>query len=106
MTTNPVEESPVDLNVTRVLEILLAFRQVSLKELIIATGIGKSTMIRRRAAGGWSAAEVANLATALDVPVAVFYADPQTLLAFDNKSRFFRDPASGVPEPAADPLAA
>lgn len=92
MTTASVEPSVVDDNVTRVVEILQAYKRLSLNELIIASGIGKSTLIRRRHAGGWSAAEVARLAEIFEVPVSVFYDGPDNLIA--NKSQFFRSAAA------------
>lgn len=88
MTATHPEPGSIDSNVTGVLEILIAYRRVSFKELIVATGIGKSTMIRRRAQGGWSAAEVARLAEVLDVPISVFYEGPEKLIA--TSSRYSR----------------
>lgn len=72
-------EMAVDARVTRVVEILLAYKQESWSELMIATGIGKSTMIRRKSRGGWSAAEVAVLAEHFDAPVELFYQGPDAL---------------------------
>lgn len=89
MTTAHAERSPIDHNVSQVVEILMAYRGLKLKELIVATGIGKSTMIRRRATGGWSADEVARLSAALDAPVSVFYDGAEVLLKGANISRFF-----------------
>lgn len=78
--TAPSAHSTVDDNVTAALEILRVYRRLSHKELIVASGIGKSKMIRRRADGGWTADEVQRLADALKVPVAAFYNGPDALL--------------------------
>lgn len=80
MTTSHAEVSPVDHNVTRALELLRVYRELSHKELIVASGIGKSKMIRRRDKGGWTAAEIDQLARALDVEVSVFYNGADALL--------------------------
>lgn len=87
MTELQPEMPAVDLAVTRVVEILRVYKDESWSELILATGIGKHTMIRRRAHGGWTAAEVATLAQHFDQPVSVFYAGPEAL---------FRDPGDGM----------
>lgn len=63
----------VDRNISRVLKLLMTYREQSLNELLLAVGMNKSTMIRRRAQGGWSAEEVGRLAVHFDVPVSAFY---------------------------------
>lgn len=86
MTEIQPETPAVDVSVTRVMEILRTYKNESWNELILATGIGKHTMIRRRAHGGWTAAEVAILAAHFDKPVSVFYAGPDALFRFGDGS--------------------
>lgn len=79
MSETHAEAPSVDRAVTRVMEILRTYKDESWNELILATGIEKHTLIRRRARGGWTAAEVATLAEHFDKPVSVFYAGPDAL---------------------------
>lgn len=70
-----------DEQVTDVVRILLAYKRQKQDDVITSTGIPKRTLIRRMNAGGWSAAEVADLAQHFQVPVSVFYEGPDSLLA-------------------------
>lgn len=78
----------IDGNITRVINTLRANRGMSVNELILRSGVAKSTFMRRKAHGGWTAVELAQISAALDVQPAVLHRDPSDLI--DTKSRFFR----------------
>lgn len=74
-------EHEVDLAVSRVVKMLLAYRGETQAALAQATGLGRKTVIRRMSGErGWSAAELATLSKHFEVPVSVFYDGPDALL--------------------------
>lgn len=75
----------VDRNISRVLKLLIAYREQPLNELLMAVGMNKSTMLRRRAHGGWSAEEVGRLAAHFDVPISAFYEGADALFRLSQK---------------------
>lgn len=79
--TEPVAAPAVDVdrNISKVVKLLLDYHEQSVNELLLAVGMNKSTMIRRRAHGGWSAEEVSRLAQHFDKPIWVFYDGPLAL---------------------------
>lgn len=69
-----------DANVTRVLQTARGNRGMSVKELILKSGMDQSTYHRRQSKGGWTATELAALAQALDMDPALFLRDADDLL--------------------------
>ena len=67
--------SDFDRNVTRVLNTIQANKGLLVGEIILMSGIKKSTLMRRKAIGGWTAAEIDTLARCLGVHPGVFYED-------------------------------
>lgn len=79
MSTHAAEDR-TDKNVTRVIDTVRANRGVTVKALIIKSGIPKSTWNRRRSAGGWTASELVAIAGALNCSPAMFLKDAAKLL--------------------------
>lgn len=78
-------ENSVDRNVTRILRTVLANRGLSVSELLLKSGMTKSTYFRRQQHGGWTASEIAVLAQALNVPPSMFWEDPDDLFRLSRR---------------------
>jgi DNA-binding Xre family transcriptional regulator len=63
-----------------VIRVLLALRNEAQADLIAATGISKSTLIRRMDQGGWKLRELQAIAAHFDVDTSVLLSGPQELV--------------------------
>jgi len=84
MTTASVDADVVDAefaaNFKKVLDGLLGLRGISDKELILMTGIKRSTFFRKCKDGTWTGREIQKLAHALECDEQVFYTKADDLV--------------------------
>lgn len=73
--------SPSDDPIRDSVRVLAAYRNKTQAEVILGTGIPKSTFIRRMHSGGWTVAEVRAIAAFLDVDPKVVLDGPAPLFA-------------------------